>query len=634
MATKPPPSPPSPCLGPLTDLESHLTEEWWRTLFNSVYLKTDADVVENQANTKQDIDLVLEATAIKPDARILDLCCGQGRHSLELASRGYPNIVGIDRSRYLVRLGRKRATQRGLTSVVFREGDARRIRYPDGAFDLVIVMGNSFGYFEREQENIAVLKEVFRLLSSEGRLFLDITDGPWMRQNFAPKSWEWIDQGSLVCRERHLSADGHRLISRELVVDAQTGVVKDQFYAERLYRADELVAALKESGFATVTELGNVQAQSTRACNDLGMMGNRLLLCAQAPAKAPPAPKTTTKLRKGSPLPCTVLLGDPRLPDRLKREGKFNSEDLTTVNKLREGLEPLGDYRFSYLDDHSKYLTLLTQHPPSFVFNLCDEGYRNDATHELHVPALLEMLGIPYSGGGPACLAHCYNKGLVRAWAKEMGIAVPDELFLEGSSGSAAIPAELPAFVKPVRGDSSLGITQKAVVKTADELIAYCDWLRATLPGESFLVQEYLTGREFSVALIGNEGDFAFLPILEVDYSALPEGLPPILGYESKWLPDSPYWTSIKYRRAALPEWQARQLFDSSVLLFQRLGCRDYARFDYRADKNGVIKLLEVNPNPSWCWDGKGNLMAEMNGWDYSTFLGKVLNAARDRLGL
>jgi D-alanine-D-alanine ligase len=130
---------------------------------------------------------------------------------------------------------------------------------------------------------------------------------------------------------------------------------------------------------------------------------------------------------------------------------------------------------------------------------------------------------------------------------------------------------------------------------------------------------------------MGNPGKFDALPILEVDYTKLPGNLPKILSYESKWLPESPYWTNISYKEAELGDDEARSLVQHSERLFQALECRDYARFDYRMDANGVPKLLEVNPNPGWCWDGKFNLMASMAGIGYSDFLKMILEAARDR---
>ena len=149
------------------------------------------------------------------------------------------------------------------------------------------------------------------------------------------------------------------------------------------------------------------------------------------------------------------------------------------------------------------------------------------------------------------------------------------------------------------------------------------------------LVQEFLTGAEYSVQLVGNpDQGLRALPILEVDYSRLDDKLPKILGYESKWLPDSPYWTQIKYREATLADQKQQQMIDNSSRLFERLGCRDYARFDFRADAKGEIKLLEVNPNPGWCWDGKMNIMAGFQGMRYSELLGQILLAAVERLGI
>jgi len=153
------------------------------------------------------------------------------------------------------------------------------------------------------------------------------------------------------------------------------------------------------------------------------------------------------------------------------------------------------------------------------------------------------------------------------------------------------------------------------------------------MPGIPVLIQEFLSGEEYSVGIIGNPGSgFEVLPVLQVDYSGLDPGLPWILGYESKWEPDSPYWSQIKYHEADLPEEEKRQLIDYSTQLFERVACRDYARFDFRADASGRIKLLEVNPNPGWCWDGKFNYMANFAGLRYCELLRMIIQAAQDRL--
>ena len=274
---------PQRTLGPISDLERHLPPEWWKTLFNSLYLKTDGDVVENNINTESDVNILVKKTGITADSRLLDLCCGQGRHSLELANRGFRHVTGVDRSRYLIRLARKRAKSMGL-QVSFSEGDARHFRLKDSSIDCAFMMGNSFGYFEREEDDIAVLNNLKRILTSNGSLLLDIVDGAWMSQHFEPRSWEWIDQNHFVNRERSLSADGKRIISREVITNAEIGVMADQFYAERLYSLDEITAILGELNFTDIQNHGNVYSHSTRG-QDLGMMANRLFITARAPTK-------------------------------------------------------------------------------------------------------------------------------------------------------------------------------------------------------------------------------------------------------------------------------------------------------------------------------------------------------------
>jgi len=611
-------------LGPVTDLERHLPAEWWRTLFNALYLKTDGDVVENSANTSAEVDAVMAIAKLERRDRILDLCCGQGRHVLEFARRGFQNVTGLDRSRTLIRLARNRARKEGL-AVRFHEGDARRFRLPPESFDCVAILGNSFGYFERDSDDLAVLRSVSRVLKNEGSIVLDLADGDWLRRNFEVRSWEWIDQDHFVCRERALADDNERLVSREVVVHAEQGVIADQFYAERLYTPARIERLLVRAGFRNVEVSSGTPTHSDRN-QDLGMMEHRMLIKATSRVKESRAPQRVAFPR------VTVLLGDSSRPDPVKRDGKFNEEDFETIDRLRAALAELPGYRFEFLDRHDDLVGKLSSRRPDFVLNFCDEGLGNDATRELHVPALLEILGIPYSGAGPAALGLCYDKEIIHAIARSLEIPVPEETCFDPADRGATIPSVFPALLKPACGDSSIGITKHSVVYDAHQLINRLSALREEIPGVPILVQEFLPGAEYTVAIVGNPGiSYEVLPILEVDYDRLDEGLPRILSYESKWEPESPFWKQIRYVQSKAPTDLKNSLIDTSVLLFQKLDCRDYARFDFRADANGVPKLLEVNPNPGWCWDGKLNLMAEMAGWSYSDLLAGILEAAQER---
>jgi D-alanine-D-alanine ligase len=268
-------------------------------------------------------------------------------------------------------------------------------------------------------------------------------------------------------RAPFLAQDDTRLISREVVVHADHGVIADQFYAERLYCLEDITDLLERAGFVAIRRHEDLAAGSDRN-QDLGMMAHRMVLTVQAPHR-PLRPSS----RRAAPRDVTVVLGDPRLPDGVKRNGRFNPEDFETVNRLGRALAELDAYRFAYLDNHASLLRDLRNDPPALVFNLCDEGYNNDAFQEMHVPAALEMLGIPYTGAGPTCLGLCYNKSLVRAIAADLEVPVPAETYFDVADHAATIPSAFPALVKPNFGDASLGITKDAVVETPEQLVDY-----------------------------------------------------------------------------------------------------------------------------------------------------------------
>ncbi len=329
----------------------------------------------------------------------------------------------------------------------------------------------------------------------------------------------------------------------------------------------------------------------------------------------------------------TVLLADPRLPDASKPGGRFTADDFDQVVRLRAALGTLTHRRFSYLDDHRELTERLRAERPAFVLNFCDTGYGNDARRELHVPALLELLDIPFSGSGPVALGLCYDKALVRALAAATGVPVPKETLLR--SGDPPPHTAGPAFVKPNRGDGSFGITEAALVNDSAALAERVAALRSELPGCEVLVQEFLSGAEYGLGLVGNPAHgLTALPMLEVDYSGLDPSLPRLLSYASKVDPASPYWTDIRFRRAALDADTQRSLRNRCTALWDRLQLRDYARFDFRADAGGVLKLMEVNPNPAWCWDGKLAHMAAQDGLSHADLLERIIVAAERRYGV
>src|SRR3990172_6817688 len=151
-----------------------------------------------------------------------------------------------------------------------------------------------------------VLTAVGKILLPSGQLVLDITDGGHMHENFDKRSWVWIDEHHFVCRERTISQDGERLISREVIVHDEMGVIADQFYAERLYTRESISKLMEKTGFRNVRHHGHAEALSDRD-QDLGMMARRILLTADAPHLP------MRKKGKLQAFDVTVVMGDHRL---------------------------------------------------------------------------------------------------------------------------------------------------------------------------------------------------------------------------------------------------------------------------------------------------------------------------------
>lgn len=616
-------------LGPVDNLEKHLRPDWWRRIFNSMYLRTDADVVEDKQVTKNEVEIFTSILNAPKESAILDLACGQGRHSIELAKQGFSNITGLDRSHYLIRKAKSVTQQEGL-KITFKEGDARKLPFPPDTFDVVMILGNSFGYFESNEDDMMILKEVFRVLKPEGRFLIDVADGSYLRNNYQPRSWEWIDKKYYVCRERSLAKDNERLISREIISHVEKGIIVDQFYAERLYTCDMLSDIFARAGYNNIIFHDSIEGVSERN-QDLGMMARRIIMSARAIKQW-----TQVKAKATGEKNVLVIMGDPSRPDIIKPSNIFDDDDFITIDKLKFALSILPGTRFTYLNTHKTLLNdlLKNKHKIDYVFNLCDEGFNNEARKELHIPALLEMHGIPYTGSGPQCLAYCYDKSLIRGMAKEIDVPVAKAFFVRSEDNVFDLQIDFPVIAKPNFADSSFGITKRSVANTIEELNDAILKIRHDFGYESsILVEEFLTGKEISIGIIGNPPEsYIVLPIIEEDYSQLPADLPKICGYEAKWEPDSPYFNLLRSIPADLPEDVEKQIIENCVKLFARLECRDYCRFDFRLDASGVPKLLEINPNPGWCWDGHMAKMAGLSNLSYPRLLEMILQAAEQRI--
>lgn len=251
-------------------------KNWWKSIFDEVYLLTDARTVCNDALTRMEVDFILTFLNMDKDSAILDLCGGQGRHSLELARRGFKDLIVLDYSRYLLELGCKNADEEGL-DIQFVQSDARYTNLMDQRFHFIILMASSFGYFARNSENLKILEESYRILLPGGKLMLDIPDREYVLANFKHSSHHKVNDDISVKRQRFIK--GNIVYSKETVISEEKGCIRENAYCMRLYSKNNLEKLLLKAGFKAVLFKRDFMDRSNQG--DFGCMTNRMIAIAE-----------------------------------------------------------------------------------------------------------------------------------------------------------------------------------------------------------------------------------------------------------------------------------------------------------------------------------------------------------------
>ena len=248
---------------------------WWKNYFNGIYLITDARSVCDEGLTKREVDLVEKLLNLKKDDRILDLFGGQGRHSLELAGRDYRDLTVLDYSKYLVSEGKKTAERHNKT-VKFHRGDARSTGLKSESYTVLLIMANSFGYFDEENDDVRVLKEARRLMEDGGRILLDLTDADYARKNLTPASRH--DAGSDISIFRTREIENDTIKAREIVISGTRGLLRDGTYSERLYTDEKIKALLENAGYKDISIHKGVSLHKEK--KDYGFLTSRMMVTA------------------------------------------------------------------------------------------------------------------------------------------------------------------------------------------------------------------------------------------------------------------------------------------------------------------------------------------------------------------
>jgi len=308
-----------------------------------------------------------------------------------------------------------------------------------------------------------------------------------------------------------------------------------------------------------------------------------------------------------------------------KRKEKEDREEITdALTKL--GHEPF----YHILDGRPQSLHGLAKCGADLVFNLT-ESYAGDDTKEMNVAAYMDLIGLPYTGAGP----HAHFLAQDKATAKKMfhfhGIRTPYFATAYRGNIDHAHDVKFPLIVKPQLEDGSIGIDAAAVVNGVKELMERVQYVQNEFDSPA-LIEEYIEGREIYAAILGSYERTEVLPLVELDLSQLPEGVPRIASRDVKFERDSEAYKLTKSRVVEdLDEPTTQKLSETAVAAYRAVKLRDYGRIDMRLTAEGEVYVIEANPNPWLSSKHEFAMAGRKSGRTYTELIKSIIELALER---
>jgi D-alanine-D-alanine ligase len=329
-------------------------------------------------------------------------------------------------------------------------------------------------------------------------------------------------------------------------------------------------------------------------------------------------------------------IADLSVAELIARDEFAEWDSPTTIAAVESALSKLG--KVVRLEANEDFPERLRQTKPNIVFNIAEGFY--GVNREAHVPAICEFFGIPYSGSDPFTLSLCLDKARAKETLSFHGIPTPKFVVVNKPEELRAASEKLrfPLFVKPLHEGSSKGITDSNLCRDAGHLLEQTEFLLENY-NQPVLVEEYLPGKEFTCAVLGNGAEATVLPIVGMNFETLPEGAAPIYSFDAKFVWDRPENPLDIFQCPARITAPLRKSIERVTLdAFRVLGCRDWARIDVRLDGAGVPNVLEVNPLPGILPDPADNSClpkaARAAGISYDELIQGCLKYAAERQGV
>ncbi len=305
-----------------------------------------------------------------------------------------------------------------------------------------------------------------------------------------------------------------------------------------------------------------------------------------------------------------------------------------TINAVRDAIA--SKHHVIMIEANEDAYEKFRESKPQIVFNIA-EGF-NGVSREAQVPAILDMLQIPYTGSDPLTLATCLDKARTKEILTYHRIPNAKFLLVYNIEQLKSESFSFPLMVKPVSEGSSKGIFTSSFVKNEDELKSEVERILGEY-NQPALIEEFLPGREFTVAIIGNGIDAEVLPVVEIQYNDFPEDFIPIYSYEAKWILDTKENPLEVFScPAKINKELENNIKDTVLRTYNVLRCRDWSRIDVRLDRNGEPNIIEVNPLPGILPNPEENSCfpkaARAAGMDYNTMINRVLSSAAKRYNI
>jgi D-alanine-D-alanine ligase len=310
---------------------------------------------------------------------------------------------------------------------------------------------------------------------------------------------------------------------------------------------------------------------------------------------------------------------------REQEDRPTEADVLSALGKLGHEVDTLAVY-----DNPLAVLEKVRDYSPDVVFNLC-ESFFNDRSNEPNIPALLQLLRVPFTGAGPESLLLCKDKGLAKTILVYHRIRAPRFVVSRKRSPRRSLRRfDFPAFVKPLGEESSDGIAKASFGRNEKETIERSRFLHEKF-GCDVMIEEYVEGRELYVGVLGNR-KVSVLPARELFFGDLPDTEPKFATFRAKW--DDAYrakWAIRNGPAGLLPSAVEKKLPELARRVYSLLKITGTGRVDFRLTPAGELVFIEANPNPSLARGDDFARSAAAAGIDYENLIQRILDCARFR---